>query len=272
MTNEVAEADARRGKLAAVFGHLGVAQAYQHRPPYPPEVFDLLVGLVAGRPQTAAVLDLGAGEGALARPLAKRVDRVDALDISAAMIEAGRQRPGGDAPNLHWILGPAETAPLGGPYAMVSAGASLHWMAPEPTLTRLASLMTDEAFLVIVGHGHDDVPWGDSLNEVLCRHSRAPDYDPAVSLTASLAATGLFQQAGEATTAPVEFRQSVKYYIEQFHSTSSLAREHMADSESAEFGQSIVELTRPFAVDGILTMAVVANLTWGRITAPRQQG
>src|SRR6201997_46993 len=56
--------------LAAAFGHPGVARAYRHRPPYPDEVFDLLEGLITDRPRT--VLDIGAGEGALARPLARR--------------------------------------------------------------------------------------------------------------------------------------------------------------------------------------------------------
>jgi predicted TPR repeat methyltransferase len=82
-----------RGHLAAAFSHAGVADAYQHRPPYPAEVFDVLQGLIAGRPRT--VLDIGAGEGALARPLAALADHVDAVDISAAMVEAGRRRPGG---------------------------------------------------------------------------------------------------------------------------------------------------------------------------------
>src|SRR6516162_463504 len=84
---------ADRGQLAAIFGHAGVADAYQYRPPYPPEVFDILERIIADRPRR--VLDIGAGDGALARPLARRVDHVDALDISAAMVEAGRRRPGG---------------------------------------------------------------------------------------------------------------------------------------------------------------------------------
>ena len=74
------------------------------------------------------MLDLGAGEGPLARPLAARVDQVDAVEISAAMVSEGRRRPGGDAANLRWIIGAAETARLGGPYALVTAGASMHWM------------------------------------------------------------------------------------------------------------------------------------------------
>jgi hypothetical protein len=32
---------------------------------------------------------------------------VDALDISAAMVAEGRTRPGGEAPNLRWIVGAA---------------------------------------------------------------------------------------------------------------------------------------------------------------------
>ena len=64
---------------------------------------------MAGQP-SRRVLDLGAGEGALARPLAARVDRVDAVEISPAMVEEGQRRPGGTAPNLNWITGSAEEA------------------------------------------------------------------------------------------------------------------------------------------------------------------
>ncbi len=257
-------AEAMRLELAASFRYPGVAQAYQHRPPYPTEVFDVLTGLIAAGP--AHVLDLGAGEGALARPLAQRVERVDAVDISAAMLAAGRKRPGGDSPNLRWILGSAETALLDGPYALVTAGASLHWMELRPTLTRLAGMMTGQAFLVIVEHGPDDMPWHGELTEVIRRHSRSADFDRTISLSARLIDTGLFEQVGEARTAPVEFRQPVASYIEQFHSTSSLARELMPASESVEFDQAITDLTRPYTLDGLLAMTVVANLTWGRIT------
>jgi hypothetical protein len=76
-------------ELAAAFTDPAVACAYQHRPPYPAQVFNLLAELIADEPRH--VLDLGAGEGAIARPLAARVDRVDALDVLAE----GRRRPGG---------------------------------------------------------------------------------------------------------------------------------------------------------------------------------
>src|SRR5436309_15943530 len=95
---------------AAQFGDAAVVAAYQHRPPYPDAVFDLLAGLIAGEPRV--VLDLGCGTGDVARPLAPRVARVDAVDIAPAMLAQGRALPGGDHPHLRWILGSAETAPL----------------------------------------------------------------------------------------------------------------------------------------------------------------
>ncbi len=249
--------------LAAAFTHPGVARAYRHRPPYPDEVFEILDGLITDRPRT--VLDLGAGEGALARPLARRADHVDALDISAAMVAEGRQRPGGDAPNLRWIIGAAETAPLGGPYALVTAGASLHWMNWRPTLARLRAVLTGSAFLAIVEHGYHDPPWRDSLNPVIARHSRSPGYDPAFSLVGALSAAGLFDVDGYAATPPQPFPQRTEDYIEQFHSTSSLAREWMPPEEAAAFDREVSAVVAPFAADGVLDTRIVAQITWGRI-------
>lgn len=193
-----------RRKLAAMFTHPGVAEVYQYRPPYPDEVFDLLTGLISTEP--SVVLDLGAGEGSLARPLAERVDQVDALDVSAAMIEVGQRRPGGDRPNLRWIVGAAETAPLGGPYALVTAGESLHWMEPRPTLTRLAAVLTDAAYLAMVERVSYDVPWKPGLLEVIRKHSRSGSYNPDFSLTDELAEQGLYDVVGERTTTPVPRR------------------------------------------------------------------
>jgi hypothetical protein len=103
---------------------------------------------------------------------------------------------------LHWIAGTAETAPLGGPYALVTAGASLHGMPWRPVLTRLAAAMTGHAYLAIVDHGHRDLPWRAELTEIIVRHSRSPGYDPAFSLTGALQAEGLLEIAGRAATGP----------------------------------------------------------------------
>jgi ubiquinone/menaquinone biosynthesis C-methylase UbiE len=249
-------------ELGAVFGHAGVVAAYEHRAPYPPEVFDVLVRLITDEPRTA--LDLGAGEGALARPLASLVDRVHALDISAAMVEAGRQRPGGQRSNLRWIVGAAETVPLDGPYALVTAGASLHWMEWATTMRRLSRVMTPQAQLAIVEHGPRDAPWWDEMLAVIKRHSRNAGFDPRFDIVDALRDHGVFEPAGEVETAPVPFRQAVGDYVEQFHSTASLAREHMSADEAAAFDRAVERMVRPYAVGGMLDLTIVATVRWGR--------
>ena len=253
-------------ELGGVFGNPGVATAYAHRPPYPPEVFDLLERLISDEPRT--VLDIGAGEGAIARPLASRVDRVDAVDISAAMIEVGQQRPGGQNPRLRWILGAMETAELEGPYALVTAGASLHWMRWEETLGRLADVIAPHAYLAVVEHGPREVPWHDDLLEVIRRHSRDPGYNPRFSVVEALRDRGLLELAGRAETAPVTFHQSVLDYVEQFHSTATLAREHMSEQESLDFDLAVERAVRPWAREDMLELKVVARLAWGRPVRP----
>lgn len=124
--------------------------------------------------------------------------------------------------------------------------------------------MTRNAFLALVEHGYRDLPWGAELTEVISRHSRSPGYDPGFSLADALAAGGLFEITGRAATAPVRFRQPLASYVEQFHSTASLAREWMPAGESAAFDQAVTELAAPYATAGMLEMTVVAHVTWGR--------
>ncbi|GAB3755521.1 class I SAM-dependent methyltransferase [Microlunatus parietis] len=249
-------------ELAATFQYEAVAEAYRHRPPYPDEVFDRLVGLITDDPRR--VLDLGAGEGAIARPLAPRVERVDAIDFSAAMVSAGRRRTGGDHPNLAWQINSIETADLAGPYALVTAGASLHWMPWQDTFARIVPHLTPNAQLVVVGHGPIDQPWQTDVIPAIQRHSRKKDFDPEFSIVEALRDRGLFDLTGTALTAPILYRQTVADYIEQFHSTSSLARDLMTAEEAADFDAAVEKAVRPYAVDGWLDLTIQAELSWGR--------
>ena len=91
---------------AAWFKDLDVIAAYPPRAPYARAAIEFLSELVTDRPRR--VLDIGCGTGDIARRLGPLVDRVDAVDISAGMIDAGRQLPGGAAANVRWIIGPVE--------------------------------------------------------------------------------------------------------------------------------------------------------------------
>jgi SAM-dependent methyltransferase len=231
-------------------------------------VFDLLEALIVDKPRN--VLDIGAGEGALARPLSARVDRLDAVEISREMVSAGRQRPGGTRPNLTWIVGAAETAPLSGPYALVTAGASLHWMGWDETLPRIGRLMTSGAMLAIVDQSYHKLEWRHELRDVIVRHSRNPDFDPEFSLPDELERLGLFEIHGQHEVAPVAFQQATPDYVEQFHSTASLARELMSPGEASRFDTEIMDVVRGYENHGMLRMEVGASLVWGRpvVTEP----
>lgn len=113
-------------EYGAPFADAQVVTTYRHRPPYPDGVFAILTSLIVDEPR--AVLDAGAGRGEIARALARRVARVDAVEPAAGMIAQGRLSPGGDQPNLTWVEGFAEDAPLHPPYALIVAAQSLHWM------------------------------------------------------------------------------------------------------------------------------------------------
>lgn len=257
-----------RRDLARSFQSADVAAAYVHRPPYPPELFDRLESLMAAGP--GAVLDLGAGDGGLARPLVRRprVGRVDAVEISAAMAEAGRARPGGDDPGLHWLVEPAEAMTVTGPYALATAGASLHWMDWAVVLPRVAGLLSPGAVLAIVNQGYADLEWADGLREVIVRYSRNPDYDPDFSLPEELSRLRLFEIQGGHECAPTYFRQSVAHYIEQFHSTASLARFLMPAQEAADFDHEVEALVRGYRDDdGFLTVRTGSWIVWGRPVA-----
>lgn len=61
----------------------------------------------------------------------------------------GKRYPAGAA-KLVWIHGCAKTAPLNPPYAMIVAGARLHWMAWDAVLPRFRDALTPRGLLAIV--------------------------------------------------------------------------------------------------------------------------
>ena len=211
-----------------------------------------------------AVLDLGAGDGALARPLAERVGRVDAVEISAAMVDAGRRRPGGDRPNLTWRVEPVESMSPTGPYGLVTAGASLHWMDWPVALDRIGRVLAPGAVLAIVDQSYHELRWRSVLTDVIRPYSRSPGYDPHFSVPDELEERGLFVIEGRRRTAPTPMPMSSRAYVEQFHSTASLARELMSPSEADRFDDEVAAVVRPYEEpDGTLVLDTVASVVWG---------
>jgi ubiquinone/menaquinone biosynthesis C-methylase UbiE len=109
---------------AARFQDQSLVDVYHHRLPYPQAVFNRLLMLLADLPRR--VLDVGTGTGDLVRGLVEKVDQVDAIDVSQAMIERGKLLPNGQHPNLNWILGRMEDAHLQASYGLIMGGDSIH--------------------------------------------------------------------------------------------------------------------------------------------------
>ncbi len=238
-----------------------VIAAYVHRPPYSDALLDFLTRLITDEPR--AVLDVGCGPGNLARPLAQRVARVDAVDISPGMIALGRSLPGGDDPRLHWYVGRAEDAPLQPPYALITAGSSLHWMQWEDLLPRFADALTPNGMLAIVGNFDAPAPWREAMRAIIPRYSLNHGFKP-IEIDDELESRGLFVKHGREDLAPTPFMQSVDDFIEWMHSMSSFSRDVMTPDAVAGFDAEVRAALAPHATDGQVESGVVATIIWGK--------
>ena len=246
---------------AAQFADPSVVAAYRHRPPYPAAVFPFLAGLARDEPR--AVLDIGCGRGEIARRLVGLVDRVDAVDISAPMVAAGRQLPRGDHPALRWIVEAVETAPLDPPYALVTAGSSLHWMDWQVVLPGLRDALTANGVLAVVDQVEVGKPWVAALQPVIDRLSTNREYRP-YDLLAELEGRNLFRRLGEYQTEPVSFVQSVAEYVESFHARNGFSRDRMPPADAAAFDQEAAAVVAPHAIDWRVRLGVAGRGVWGR--------
>lgn len=259
-------------EYGAMFRDRSVAAAYPFRPPYPSATFAALAALIADQPR--AVLDAGCGTGDIARPLAALVERVDAVDTSAAMLAQGRRLPGGDAANLRWIEAPMEEASLSPPYALITAGESLHWFDWATVFPRFAAALTPRGSLAIIGRDWESAAARERLHPIIGRYSTNRNFRP-YSLLDELAARGLFAQQGQRRVGPEPWRPTIDQYIECRHSQNGLSRDRMgaaADLFDAEMRAALLDLVREGAMalrDDRLELTVAATITWGRPLGPQ---
>jgi ubiquinone/menaquinone biosynthesis C-methylase UbiE len=245
---------------AARFQHESVVAVYDRRLPYPDEVFDVVLSLVTDQPRRA--LDLGTGTGDLARPLARQLEWVDAVDMSPAMIARGQALPGGDRSNLRWLQGRAEEMELAPPYALITAGESLHWMDWDVLLPRLKRLLTEHAYLTMVYRRERDAPWQPQLDALISEFSTVKNYE-SYNLVEELERRKIFRAVGRHETTPVTNLQSLDDYIDSFHSRSSLSRGAMPPAEARTLDERLRALVEPWSENGMLSLQTEAEVNWG---------
>ena len=256
-------------EYGAQFQDQSVADAYPNRPPYPAAIFAALAELLPDA--SRAVLDVGCGTGDVARPLAPLVARVDAVDVSEAMIAQGRRQPGGDAPNLNWIHATVEEAALSPPYGLITAGESLHWLAWEVVFPRFVEVLLPDGVLAMIGRDWDTDPAREF--PIIGRYSTNREFRP-YNLVDELTTRGLFEQLGQRRVGPESWLPTIAEYIECRHSQNGLSRERMgreADAFDAEMRALLEDLCREGVIecrDDRLVLAIEATITWGRPLRP----
>jgi SAM-dependent methyltransferase len=252
------------GRYAAVFAGRDVVDHYHLRPPYPAETIDVLAGLAGG----GATLDLGCGTGELSRRLAPRVERVEAIDVSEAMIERGRRLPGGDARNLRWHVGRVEDVSRIARYALAVAGDSIHWFDWQAVFAPLADALGENGVLAVV---HRDWLRDERLRQRLVpvygRHSWNEDF-AALDPVTELERRGLFTRLGVHESAAEPWRPTLSELVGVHYSASGFAPSRLADRSrfEAEVREAVDATLEPR--DGRYELDVAATVVWGRPGSP----
>lgn len=256
-------------KEGASFKTAEVVDLYQHRPPYASLVYDRIVEHSPGRER---LLDLGCGEGKIARPMTTHFRQVTAVDPSARMIELGKSLDCGRTGNLHWVQASAEDAALAGKFDVVTFASSIHWMDPGRLFPKLRDHVSKDHILAFVsGDTAFQPPWHDEWRQFLAKWvpkvSGLPlDSDPwRASREKHLSHVDVVQTE-RFVSEPL--RQSVESFILCQHSRDTFALSKM-ESLRGDFHDELETLLKPHAdSSGQLTYRVETHLTVAKIKAP----
>lgn len=246
--------------FAEAFQDRQVVEAYRHRPPYPQGIFDILAGLITDEPRT--ILDVGAGTGDIARNCVEFVERVDAVDFSQHMIATGKHLPNGNHPRLSWIYGKVEDAPLSPPYALITAGSSIHWMERAKAFPRFRDILAPHGFVALIYRSLLPMPWDTDLQVLRKQFAHRQDHRSA-HVHENLETHGFLHKVGEKKTEPVPFHQPLDDFIEGLHSRSSLSRAIMGQKNATEFDRQVRTLLLQIHKDGVLPLHIVGRVIWG---------
>ena len=195
---------------------------------------------------------------------------MDAVDISATMVAEGQRRPGGDHPHLRWIVGAAETAPLAPPYALATAGDSLHWMDWDAVFPRLRAALAPDGVLAIASVSVEPAPVGVRLPAAVDRALLRQSAPPAGGRPPGApAAARAVRRPGQRPHRARPFRQPVDDYVESWHARNGFSRQRMRPGDTAAFDAAIRALVRPFVTAGeLLEQTVYGSVVWGRPREP----
>jgi len=251
-------------EYAAQFDDASVVAAYEARPPYPESLVALI--LEATGVPSPRILDLGCGTGELTRRLAASAGSIVAVDRSPRMVAAAKASVNGCHPNIAWIVGDADNAPIAGPFDLAIAAESFHWFDWPATCARIGQVVPSQRLLIVEGREEIGTPWADALAELIAKHSTNREFEP-YDLVDELVSRGLFTVSDRQRLGPEPFTQSVEDYIRSIHSRNGFSLDRMSVDSARAFDTSVRAMVMSHARPR-LTLQVETRTTRGTVQPP----
>ncbi len=247
-------------EYASQFKDKSVVDAYHNRYVFPAETFEIISSLIVDKPRD--VLDIGCGSGVVDLNIIDYVDKIDAVDFSKLMIEKAKTQPGGDNPRINWIVGAVEEAPLNPPYALITAGDSIHWMEWDVIFPRFKQVLSANGYLAIIKNTHEPSLWDDDLLGIIKQYSTNQDFEP-YEIIEELVSRGLFEKKGEKLTKPCIHKQTVEQMIGAFHAMNGFSRDRMTKENAEAFDSEAKEVLLKYCKAGIIEVEYSGLVVWG---------
>lgn len=233
----------RKAKLedraAWVFNRM--ADVYDARPPYPEPLLDALAALAGAH---GRVVDIGAGIGHVAIPLAARGCDVTAIEPAEAMLERLRAHAAAAQVALRTHHGTAEALPLADRSAtLVTIVDALHFLDAERTGRELARVLAVGGALAVVRCELGTTPF---MNALVARmHDAAPRRMRKVdgNMRQLVAVARLLPEASLRFADETEVDAS---RLERILKSISFIGPAMNDARFDAFRSRVLELPRPF--------------------------
>ena len=172
-----------------------MAEVYDARPAYPTLLVDKLVELTTNI--GLRVLDIGAGTGHLALPLARRGLDVVAIEPASAMLEQLRLLAEKREVVLRSVHAPAEAIPFDGPsFDLAIISDAIHFIDAELAAAELRRVLVLRGALAIVTCDYTETPFMSDIQRLVGESSdrRPRDVAQAIRHLSSLAQVKLTQQ------------------------------------------------------------------------------
>lgn len=255
-------------EYGAQFQDPAVAAVYRKRPPYVPETWDLILEQFpdAGPSVHRAVLEVGSGTGEIAIPLSARLERVDAIEPSDAMLAIARSTEGSE--RVRWHQTSAEEFEYSDTYDLIICAQCLAWLDWPTVFPRFASALKTEGLLIIVGQeALEELPWLPALKRIVARYSTNQHFQP-FDLLDEIQSRGLFQIHSRQATAFQPFTQTIDDYVESIHARNGFSRDRMTAEAARAFDAEVIDLLNLHHPDGMIQGTNRSWITWGKPLPP----